>query len=249
MHKPTLRVINILNFVSMNNGCRFSDIVDSVEIPKSTLSPIIKTLVDNMFLICNDGKYYIGKNIFKIGSKYLDNFNAIDTIKLHMKSIVEDCNEICQLGILDGTDILYIEKIDPEQPISLVSSVGKSLPSYSTALGKAILTKFSDAELRNLFSKELVKHTENTISNIDDLINEIHNTKKRSYSIEIEETTKDVICFAVPLKENNDIIASISVSIPTYRSDTKKNNKIIETLLRNKIQIENDLSSRNIWFF
>ncbi len=74
-----------------------------------------------------------------------------------MKDIVFVCGEICQLGVLDGSDVLYIEKTEPKQAIKLESYVGKNLPAYATALGKCLLSGLNDDEIRKLYYANLYK--------------------------------------------------------------------------------------------
>lgn len=68
-----------------------------------------------------------------------------------MKAIVNQCAEICQFGILEHSDVLYLAKVDSPEPIRLSSSIGKRLPAYCTSLGKALLCEFSKEELQELY--------------------------------------------------------------------------------------------------
>lgn len=247
MHKPTLRVLDILLFVSENKGASLSEIADNTGIPKSTISPILKTLCLNNFLYINENnQYFIWKNAYKVGMSFLDTYNVTDIIKKHMENIVEECNEICQLGVYVDGDILYIAKIDPQQPIKLISNVGKSLPAYAAALGKAILGKFSTEKIREIYKDGLFPITDKTTTDIDILIDQVNKAKINGYAYEKEETNRDIECIAVPLCSKGEIFAAISISIPVYRSSDEKRKSIVGILLDHKKKIELDLDSSNI---
>lgn len=247
MHKPTLRVLNILLFLSDNKGANLSEIAENTDIPKSTISPILKTLCENDFLHINESnQYFIWKNAFKVGSTFLNTNNVMDILKAYMKDIVGECNEICQLGIYDNGDIFYIARVESKQPIKLISNVGKSVPAHATALGKAILGKFSEERIRDIYKDGLIPITSKTITDIDILIEQINEAKNKGYAYENEETNNDVECLAVPLRSKGEIFAALSISIPIYRSSDNKRESVINILLDYKRKIELDLESLNI---
>lgn len=239
LHNPTLRVLDIFIALHNNkNGLIFSEISKLVKIPKGTLHPILMTLVNEKFLQISNSKFQIGKNCFKIGTSYIQSLDFVDIIKPHMKEIVLVCDEICQLGILDGADVLYIEKIEPKQAIRLESYMGKNLPAYATALGQCLLSGLSDDEIKNLYpnEKSFFKFTKNTILDIKSLLTKINDVRKNGYAYEVGQSDKEIECVGVALKFDGKIKASISVSLPIYRSNASKINSIIEILkLRSKL--------------
>ena len=61
-------------------------------------------------------KYSIGLNAYLTGVAYMETHNIFERFQEEMKSIVNQCSEICQLGILDHSEVLYLAKVDsPEQ--------------------------------------------------------------------------------------------------------------------------------------
>ena len=96
LHNPTKRVIDILNIISKNSDkLTFSNISKNLEIPKSTLSPILKTLVELEVLNLDpiSQTYATGLGAFQIGQSYLKNLNGLDIIKSHMTTITNSCNK------------------------------------------------------------------------------------------------------------------------------------------------------------
>ena len=123
--------------------------------------------------------------------------------------------------------------MDSEQPINLVSSVGKKLPAYATALGKALLSGYSDEEIKNYYLDKMKPITDKTIIDINMLLEQIDQIRKGDLSYEFEETTKDIGCLAIPLKKRDKVIASVSVSFPLYRA-SKEKLELIKKVLREK---------------
>lgn len=248
-HKPTLRVLDIMQILasSKDEGLTLTEIATQIQVPKSTIVPIIHTLRDRKFIEQkNDGKYIIGISMFLIGSASLKNITLLDVFKTEMKKIVAKTSEVCQLGILVDGDILYLAKEDSPEPIRLVSFVGKRLPAYSTAIGKALLSDYSYEELTTLYKEPLKAMTEKTCQSIPQLYEECSHSKQDGYFQESGESSLDLNCLAIPIKHNNKIIAAISVSIPTFRLTEEKKGLTIQALFYAQETLEHNLQSLGI---
>lgn len=248
-HNPTLRVLNILETLSIhNNGLSLTEISNILHIPKGTISPILHTLLNNKFIFYNENnsKYSIGIMSYCVGTSYSKNLTALDFIKSEMKYIVNETNEICQLGILVNNQVLYIAKFDCENPIRIISSVGKKFPAYCTALGKALLSNKSLEDLKAIYPTELKAFTKNTITDLTLLETQLKEIKKTSIASEFEEINEQTACIAVPLTYENKILASISISFPIFRVSHEKLELIKLTLLNSKERIETFFNENNI---
>lgn len=240
-HNPTIRVLNILETLASNpEGLTLTEIAEAIKSPKSTIMPIIHTMADRKFIFFNEKTYTytIGINSFCVGSSYSSNMNALQFIKSEMEYVVKKTDEICQMGILDGNNVLYVAKVDSTNPIRILSSVGKKLPAYCTALGKAMLFNFSKEELNNLYPTGLLAYTKNTVTNIDVLYQQLEDVKKSHIATEYGEVNEEASCLAIPLMNNGNIIAAISVSTPSFRLTPEKTQQIKEQLLNAKKRIE-----------
>lgn len=246
MHKPTERVLDILSVLaSEKKGLSLTEISERTDIPKSTLSPIISTLNKRKFISKNsENLYNIGVNTYITGESYLGKSDLYELIKNYMVDIVDECNEICQMGILNKDEVLYIAKEEPERSIQLVSHVGKLLPIHSTALGKVLVSKYSDEEIKSLLGENLEPINERTITNIDDFIKEVHKVREDNYGCDMRETSEDIECIAIPIEKDGEIITALSISIPIYRSSKEKLEDIKNLLLKYKKDIEEELSMK-----
>ncbi|NLY08273.1 MAG: IclR family transcriptional regulator, partial [Tissierellia bacterium] len=201
-HKPTKRVLDVLNYISSSNeGKNLTDISNQLNISPSTLQPILKTLLNEGFIDVDNFKFYrIGINSFITGQKYVNNTNTFSIIKKEMKEIVHKCNEICQLGVHDNIEpgnVIYLYKEEPYQAIQLMSSIGLSLPAYASALGKCLLSQFTDEEIKMIYNHGMEKLTNNTITDVDILIKQIREMEKLGYSHEVGESSPDIECYAI----------------------------------------------------
>ncbi|MCH3963443.1 MAG: IclR family transcriptional regulator [Clostridium sp.] len=248
-HRPTKRVLDILELLSNNsNGMTLTEISKALDAPKSSIMPLVHTMTSRKFIYMQKetSKYFIGIATFSVGSSYDNHTGALQLIKTEMKNIVSVINETCQLGIQIRNNLLYIAKEDSAEPIRLVSYVGKQLPLYCTAIGRAILAEKSKEEVYNLYPEGLKAFTPNTITDWDRLFEELEKTRARGYSIEHEESTPLVNCIGISLCSKKQTIAALSVCIPTFRFSEKKLETTIKVLKSSKKKLETYFQNCNI---
>ena len=222
LHKPTERVVKILEKLSsVTGGLGLAELSHELNIPKGTLFPILRTLVEFKYLeFSNSSKtYQLGVRLFTTGAKSL-------TESSQYKSI----NETSQFGVLEEGNVLYIAKEDSDQSLRIRSSIGIQLPAYATAIGKALLSDMSMDELTHLYASGLKPLTHKTITSIEVLYKQICLVNETGFAYEVEESNESIRCIAKPLRVNGKIVAAISVAIPLFRY-TEDLQKIIEQQL------------------
>lgn len=243
-HKPTERVLNILNLLSVHaDGLTLTEISKALSVPKSTLFPILQTMTDmNYIQLGKDSlRYKLGISTYCIGSSYSQDEYMLEFVKSIMKNIVTEIHEICQMGVLEGSNVLYVLKEEPKAglDIRIISYVGKRIPAYCTALGKALLSNHDIEEIKKLYPEGLIPYTEHTITDFDILNNQLLEIRKEHIAKEYEEVTNGLCCFAVPLESNGNIIAALSISIPNFRATEEKLKLATDLLLNARRQFNN----------
>lgn len=109
---------------------------------------------------------------------------------------------------------------------------------YSSSMGKAVLSVYSDEQLSNyLATTKLVPLTPNTITDINKLKENLKLSKNRGYAIEISENQQDIICVGFPIIKNGSIFGAFSISAPQYRVDNDKLSKFIKAGKNTQLKI------------
>jgi len=240
-HNPTLRVLRILELIDANpGGISLTEVSDTLGLPKGTISPILKTLVATGYIRWRNNLYTTGPRTFELGLSFASDNDAISLIRREMREIVSAVGELCQMGVLSGLDVLYILKETPNTPIAVISEVGRKVPAHVTGLGKALLTGREDDELQRLYAdRPLVAYTENSITDVRILLEQIREARRTGLAYECEESKADVECVAVPLVLDGTVKAALSVTVPKFRFDAEKRGQIADVLLEKKKLIEN----------
>jgi DNA-binding IclR family transcriptional regulator len=179
---------------------------------------------------------------------FINSGDSLKYIEKIMDDVVDKCLETTHFAVLDKGNVVYLLKKDSPQAIRMISSVGKTLPAYATGIGKALLIDYSIEDLHQIYPDGLVPMTDNTITDFEELYNQLVSFKKDDISYEYEESNKDVQCVAVAVRKGGRIIASVSVAIPIFRCSEEKIVEIRDILLEAKKILENYFVNANVSF-
>jgi DNA-binding IclR family transcriptional regulator len=241
IHRPTARVLDILEILaSEDEGLTLTEIAAAISSSKSTIFPIVRTLLERRYVDVDEPtmRYRPGVACWALSGAAGEKNDWLRTINHEMQTIVAACDEVCQLGILDGCDILYIGKVQSKKAVRLVSHVGKRLPASTTALGKAILSGLDAAAVRALYPGPLPVMTGRSVSTLAALATQLEEVRANGYAVDAGESSEETICFAVALRHRGHPLAALSVSIPTFRATEEKRRCVIDEILAARQRLE-----------
>jgi DNA-binding IclR family transcriptional regulator len=157
--------------------------------------------------------------------------------------MVEECNETAYVAIFKENHIVYLDVVETNLTVRVVSRVGSRLPAYCTASGKAHLAFMSDEEFEStLAEQKLVQHTPTTLADIDKLKAELEQVRSTGYALDNEELDSGVRCIAAPIRDyTRRIVGAVSISGPSMRLDDKR---LEEELIPMILRAGEDLSTR-----
>lgn len=237
------RAIQILQCFDKTEELGVTEIGKMLELHKSTAFGLINTLEVNKLLEKNEdtGKYRLGLELFRLGTKVNSSLRHIAIP--YLENLVKMYQETVNLVILDDTSVIYLEKVESTHSMRISTLVGGRLPLYCTAVGKAILSGMTDAELENKLKKmEFKRYTENTLCEKDALLKSIQAARIAGYALEKEELEHGLSCVAAPLYNHlGQPFGAISVSGPASRMTDEFKREIGETLLKSTIEISKKL--------
>lgn len=235
------RALTLIDVISEqdNRGLTLVELSSITKLPTSTTYRLLNNLLRWDYVsLSDDGKYYLGLVFLKLGCQVSESLNLVNFCAPYLTDLNEKSGETIYLTIYDKVQNngLYIDKRPGKGNIRLVSTVGAHNGVYCSASGKALLFSRTESEIRDILSKiEIVKKTNNTITDIDEITNEIIESKKRGYALDIEESEYNVACIAAPIIGRDGlVVAAVSISglvsnIVSPRRFDELKNMLIET--------------------
>lgn len=238
----TLKILEVLSDYS--DGLGITELSDKVNLHKSTVFRLLSTLINRGYVTqdLESSKYKITFKLFELGSKKVDKLDLLKSSKPYTRMLMESVNEVVHLIIRDEAEIVYIDKVEANNTISMASRIGKRNPMYCTATGKAILAFLPEEEVLKVWnSSKIVKMTGNTITDFILFKKELHNIRQNGYAVDNEENELGVRCVAAPIFDfKGDVAAAISVSGPVNRITDDKIDFISNEVIKyaNLISVE-----------
>ena len=180
---------------------RLIDISNLLNINKSTMFSLLNTLESLGWVIKEKGDTYtLGPTLGGYSAAYFRKFNLLQLFYKEAAQSVEKINETIQLGMLHGTNVVYLAKEERDSLVQMVTYPGMQFPAHVSAIGKIQLTQFSYHEIQELFSeKELEQKTPYTIKNINELWRQLEIAKQTGYICEEQESSLGFYCVAAPV--------------------------------------------------
>ncbi|APE31798.1 IclR family transcriptional regulator [Halomonas aestuarii] len=164
-------------------------------------------------------KYRIGIKIMKVASQYLEADLLVDCANPYLSDLSNRYLETVSLTEPSGNEMVYVARFTSRQYIPLHMPIGSSVPMYCSASGRAYLSALPEARVRSyLESTELVKHTPETVTDIDELVGIIQEC--RTYGVawnNAEFFLGDLNIAAPVLNAAGDPVAAVHITTPSSR--------------------------------
>lgn len=229
------RAILILQLLGQEpEGLTISQITKRISIAKSTVFTILTTLnIYGMVERVEDtGRYQLGIELFTLGSSVLERLDVRSRAYPILKRLAQNTQLTTHLGIIDETEVVYIEKIEGQGPIQIQSAVGRRMGVHCTSLGKAILAQWPEEKLQAILAGyTLVQRTPNTITSIPLLQENLARTKERGYAFDDEENELGIRCLGAPIfNHRKEVLYAVSISGPRDRVSLDSVEQLAEKL-------------------
>jgi IclR family transcriptional regulator, acetate operon repressor len=207
--------LDVLALFKDRSDLTFTDIQAALGLHKSTLFRILHTLEINGYLARDeDGKYALGMNIFILGNSFSRESHIRRVATPYLQELSRQVSMTVQVGILEGTSVVILQKIDPPDSIRMFSRVGAMVPAHCTGQGKTLLA-FSPRETveRVINTHGLQRFTANTFTTPNTLFEELAAIRTRGYAIDNSEHERHIKCVAVPVLNGQGMVeAALSMT-------------------------------------
>ncbi|WP_338471737.1 IclR family transcriptional regulator [Niallia sp. XMNu-256] len=216
------RAADILElFLRLGPELSVKEISEFLSISKSTAHGLIKTLEHRGYLQQNQEnlKYKLGLRLFELGHHMGEQLDIVNIALPIIKNLVDELKETVHLVVRQQDELIYVAKEEGPQTLRIYSHVGKRAPIHCTGVGKAILAYQTEEEVnRILDTVPLETFTEFTITDRNEIKQQLKMIESNGYSIDDEEIEIGLKCVAAPIFNfKGEVFASISCASPKMR--------------------------------
>jgi len=210
---------------------------------KSTVYRLLATLAYRGYVEQDeDERYNIGLKLFEISGNVLNKMDIRKKVKPYLVKLQEETRETIHLGILDGDEVVYIDKEESTETIRMYSEIGKRVKAHCTSLGKVLLA-YKRENLKELYEQgPLIRYTDNTIVDREVLGEHLAKIREKGYAVDDEEQELDIHCIGGPIFDyKGDIIAAFSIAGPSTRMTEKRVKELSRKVLEYSVEISHSL--------
>ncbi|OHB31444.1 MAG: IclR family transcriptional regulator [Desulfuromonadaceae bacterium GWC2_58_13] len=216
-----------------------------LKLHKNNVFRLLATLESRGYIEQNKAteNYRLGLKSLELGQTFIKQMGLLRQAKPILERLVGDCNETSYVAIFKEGHVVYLDVVETDLTVRVVSRVGSRLPAHCTASGKVHLAHMTEEEILNLLpTKELKKFTSTTIIDRDALMKELAVVAEQGYAIDNEEMDLGVRCVAAPIRDyTRRIVGAVSISGPSMRFSDERIEKELVPLV---MQAGDDLSTR-----
>lgn len=215
------KALEVLDVIALaDRPVRFTDILNRLDQPRGTLHRQLSNLVAEGLIAVDENHAYVpGLRLLKLAARAWSRNSLRSVAAPHLMALHEATGETVHLGVLNGLEVVYLDKVESRQTVRMHSQVGNASPLYCTGVGKAMMARLPLADARARAERfSYVQHTPTTLAAPDLLLAELDTIRSEGLAFDQEEHEPGIVCVAAAIAyPEGDGIAGISVTAPAFR--------------------------------
>ena len=221
------------------------EIADSLSIPLSTTYKYLQVFKNKQFLSKNEqtNQFYLGLKILQLGLFAAKKTSVMKIASPYLKLLTDQSLETAVLTVIDGQNAICVDIIESPRAVKFLTAKGNTMPLYAGSPGKTLLA-FKDPSFIDNFIETtgLPKLNKNTITDGEQLKNELAVIRKQGFGESDSEYEVDVCSVAAPIFDyKGQINASISVAGPAERIFRENKQSLIDLVKEYAQKISSEL--------
>jgi DNA-binding IclR family transcriptional regulator len=203
--------------VGRHDGLSLSQIAKEVGLARSTVHRIVLALEAEHFVTTAtpNGRIRLGLGLAPLAASV--NSELRDELHPYLELLSAKADETVDLSVLDEDEVLFIDQIAIPHRLQAVSAVGATFPLYCTANGKALLAQLPLEEVERLLPTDLEQLTPYTITNREQLVEELQRIRIEKIAFDREEHTIGVCAVGAAIPNMFGNLVAISMPLPSIR--------------------------------
>lgn len=236
------RALLILEHLARAGEAGVTDLAAQLDVHKSTAFRLVATLENHRLVeqTGDRGKYRLGIGLLRLAGATTARLDVIQEARPVSRKLAADTGETVNIAVLADRSALYLDQIAGSSALQSHNWVGQHIPLHATANGKVLLSGLPADELSDLLD-DLPSFTETTITDRTELEKELIEVRRLGYAVAADELEIGLTAVSAPVRNaHGDVIASLSVSGPTFRLAEDQ----VDTVIRLVVQAGEEISHR-----
>lgn len=226
------RAITILEVLARFGEVGVTEVAVELDVHKSTAFRLMSTLEGRGLVeqAGERGKYRLGVGLLRLAGATTARLDVVQEARPICKALAASTGETVNIAVLSESSALYLDQVAGSSALQSHNWVGQHIPLHATSNGKVLLSGLAVDRLDEVLHG-LPAYTELTITRRSALRSELDTVREQGYAVAVDELEIGLTAVAAPIRNaHGDVIASLSVSGPTFRLGTVKLDEVVPQL-------------------
>jgi DNA-binding IclR family transcriptional regulator len=237
------RALTILELLAREGEAGVTEIAADLGVHKSTAFRLLATLEAHR-LVEQDGdrgRYRLGVGNLRLAGATTARLDLVTEARPVCRQLAADTGETVNITVRSETSALYLDQVAGSSAVQSHNWVGQHIPLHATSNGKVLLSELSDAELKQAV-RTLPRVTDRTVTSRAQLKAELAHVREVGYAVAVDELEVGLTAAAAAIRSaHGDIVASMSISGPTFRLDEEKLATVVPMLVAAATEVSHRL--------
>ncbi len=201
-------------------GLPVRDLAQACGLPRSIVQRLLVTLEAEGFLEKHPTQvgYRLGIKLWGLGCAAVRRLSVREVARPYLEELARKTSEMTKLGVLDGSDVVYVDRVECARAVRAYVPLGGRAPAQSVATGKAILAFLPPSRLAALTNVKRPRAADGAIADKGAFAGELERIRRRGYAVNRGEWEEAVGAIAAPVFDaDGEAIASIGIILPSHR--------------------------------
>jgi DNA-binding IclR family transcriptional regulator len=237
------RALAILECLARLGEAGVTELAAELGVHKSTAFRLAATLEGRRMVeqTTDRGKYRLGVGILRLAGATTARLDVVQESRPVCRALAAATGETVNIAVLSEHSALYLDQVAGSSALQPHNWVGQHIPLHATSNGKVLLSDLDD-ELLVATVPELKRYTPRTITTRSGLREELDKVRAQGYAVAVDELEVGLAAAAAPIRNaHGDVIASMSVSGPTFRMPEPTLAAVVERLTEAALEVSHRL--------
>ena len=213
-------------FSPQEDSFTLSELAKRLDIPKSSLYRVVKTL-SHMNYLRYEGRskrYYLGMRVLSLGFSMLQSMELREIARPYMERLSRECNRTVNLAVFDKDEMVYVERIRVPGIRAFNIGVGNRIPVWNTAVGRAVLAHFDPEQVKEMLQR--ARRSPDFQLDEERMAKILFDVRKEGFAVSNQEFQRWVLAIAVPIFTASGVAGAINlvgepedVTVETLRNE------------------------------
>jgi DNA-binding IclR family transcriptional regulator len=224
------RALTILELLARDGESGVTEIAAELGVHKSTAFRLLATLEAHRLVehVGERGRYRLGVGNLRLAGATTARLDLVTEARPVCRQLAQDTGETVNITVRSENSALYLDQVQAgSSAVASHNWVGQHIPLHATSNGKVLLSELPEKELAAL-AKTFPRFTDSTVTSRKRLAEELVAVREQGYAVAVDELEVGLTAVAAPVRNaHGDVIASMSVSGPTYRLNDERVDDVV----------------------